>query len=225
MTTPARSAKRSYVFGEFELDATAGELRRGVQPVPLRRKCFDLLEFFVSRPGELLSKEQLLGEVWSDVVVNDSTLSRTITELREALGDDAQEPIFIDTVPRRGYRFIAPVRAVSSTTRITAPFVLVGSSQEFPLGVGEHIIGRGREVAVVVRTPEASRHHARVVVSADSIAVEDLGSRNGTKVNGKRINDSVTLQPGDRLKIGDETFVVWSADIHNAPTADEVSGV
>ena len=210
-----------YVFGAFSLDLTAGELRRGQQAVTLRPKCFDLLLFLVSHAGELVSKERLLEQIWPDVVVNEATLSRTMTELREVLGDDAQQPQLIETVPRRGYRFIAPVSGKARAAGAVAPFVLVRAGQHFPLPVGRHVLGRGRDVAVQVLTALASRNHAQITVTSESVTIEDLGSRNGTMVNGARITGEVQLHAGDRVTVGGETFIVWSAEDQNMPTADD----
>jgi DNA-binding winged helix-turn-helix (wHTH) protein len=221
--TSANPERSRFRFGDCELDVAAGELRRGGRAVPLRPKCFDLLLLFVSRSGELLSKELLAEEVWPDVVATDATLTRTVTELREALGDDAQNPVYIETVPRRGYRFIATVESEASQRPAFpgTPFVLISGTRHYPLAVGEHLMGRGREVTVPVLTLRASRHHARLRVTADSIEVEDLGSRNGTSVNGERIAGVVVVGPGDSIEIAGEAFVVWSESRQDAPTAGE----
>lgn len=217
------ASRELFTFGGYALDVTAGQLRRGAEPIALRPKCFDLLHFLAARHGELISKERLLEALWPDVVVADATLSRTITELRETLGDDPQSPKFIETVPRRGYRFIAALDRPPGIEAQSAPFILIGSSRQFPLVVGEHTIGRAGDAAVPVLTPLASRHHARLVVSLDSITVEDLSSRNGTFVNDQRIERTTPLSPGDRLKVGGQTFVVSSPAFANEATVDDVA--
>ena len=217
------AGREVFTFGAYELDVTAGQLRRGPESVALRPKCFDLLHFLAAHRGELISKPRLLEALWPDVVVADATLSRTITELRETLGDDPHHPTFIETVPRRGYRFIAALDHAADVEIQSAPFTLLGSNGQFPLAVGEHTIGRAGDVAVPVMTPLASRHHARLVVSVESITIEDLSSRNGTFVNGRRIESTMALRPGDRLKVGGETFVVSSPAFASEATVDDVA--
>src|SRR5687768_168534 len=99
----------SYYFGPFQVDPQAAELRRDGHRIELRPKCFHLLLYLLQNGGKLVSREVLLGQIWSDVVVGQETLSRTITEIRQALGDPTDAPQYIETVPRHGYKFIAAV--------------------------------------------------------------------------------------------------------------------
>ncbi len=102
-----------YRFGDFILDVEEKILTRGGKPVALTPKVFDLLRVLVSGSGHIIEKEKLMNEVWADSFVEESNLTFTIRQLRKTLGDQAQNPIFIETVSRRGYRFIAPVEMVS----------------------------------------------------------------------------------------------------------------
>ena len=81
-----------YAFGPFTVDVDAAELRNGQEKIALRPKCFDLLVDLLAHRGKLVTKEQLMERVWSDVVVNDATISRTVAALRAALGDDSSQP-------------------------------------------------------------------------------------------------------------------------------------
>src|SRR5262245_4484493 len=107
------SADEVIEFPPFRLDCRAGRLWRGTQAVPLRPKAWALLRHLAERPGVLVTKEELHPAVWGDTVVSDDTLTRTMAELRRALRDDARTPRFIETVHRRGFRFLArqPERA------------------------------------------------------------------------------------------------------------------
>ena len=96
-------------FPPYRLDLRAGRLLRDERPVPLRPKTWALLHFFAERPGVLVSKDELVAGVWGDSAISDDAISRTVGELRRALEDDAREPHIIQTVHRRGFRFIAPV--------------------------------------------------------------------------------------------------------------------
>jgi DNA-binding winged helix-turn-helix (wHTH) protein/TolB-like protein len=95
-------------FGPFTLDLGRAELLRDGQALPLRPKDFDLLTVLASRPGQVLSKDELMAAVWPGVVVTDDSLTQCVHELRSALG---AEPALLRTVSRRGYRFDAEVRA------------------------------------------------------------------------------------------------------------------
>src|SRR5262245_17326751 len=105
-------------FPPFQL--RGGILRRGAAPVALRPKTFALLQHLVEHPGELVSKPALLDAVWGDVAVTEEVVRLSIFELRAALGDNRAAPRFIETVPRRGYRFVAATGAPSSTTGVPA---------------------------------------------------------------------------------------------------------
>ncbi|HXW06609.1 MAG TPA: winged helix-turn-helix domain-containing protein [Vicinamibacterales bacterium] len=114
-----------YRFGPFTLDPAAFRLQRDGVAVPLSPKIVDLLLYFVARPSALVSKDELFKALWPDVAVTDNALTQAISELRQALDDDPAAPAYIQTVARRGYRFIAPVNAgaelVTPTTKREAP--------------------------------------------------------------------------------------------------------
>lgn len=99
-------------FGPFRLDLTNACLWRGDESIPLRPKPFAVLAYLVEHAGQLVTKEALFEALWPDVAVSDAVLKAHIRHIRQALGDTAQTPQFIATVHRRGYRFIAPVRAM-----------------------------------------------------------------------------------------------------------------
>ncbi|PYR28887.1 MAG: hypothetical protein DMF98_01590 [Acidobacteria bacterium] len=103
-----------YRFGPFTLDAGSFALHRGDVPVPLPPKLVDLLHYLVARPPVLVSKEELFQSLWPDVVVTENALTQAVSDLRQALGDDRSRPTYIQTVAKRGYRFVAPVEAVAT---------------------------------------------------------------------------------------------------------------
>ena len=98
-------------FGVFEVDLRSGELRKKGVRIKLQEQPFQVLRALVNRPGELVKREELQSQIWpADTFVDfDNGLNTSINKLREALGDSADSPRFIETLPRRGYRFIAPV--------------------------------------------------------------------------------------------------------------------
>jgi TolB-like protein/DNA-binding winged helix-turn-helix (wHTH) protein/tetratricopeptide (TPR) repeat protein len=97
-------------FADFALDIREHSLMRSNHPIPLRPKAFETLAFLVERHGRLVTKDELLERLWTDLVVTDGSLTHCIEEIRHAIGDDPHHPEFIQTVPRVGYRFIAEVR-------------------------------------------------------------------------------------------------------------------
>ncbi len=98
-------------FGPFVLDAATYRLTRDGAPIALSPKALDLLFLFAERPGLLLTKDAIFTELWPDVTVTDNALTQVVSELREALDDQPASPKFVETVPRRGYRFVADVAA------------------------------------------------------------------------------------------------------------------
>ncbi|HEX4959595.1 MAG TPA: winged helix-turn-helix domain-containing protein [Thermoanaerobaculia bacterium] len=97
-------------FGDFELQLDSGELRRAGEPVKLQPQPAKILEVLASRSGEVVSREEIRQAVWGDAFVDlDASLNFSIKEIRRALGDSATSPSFIETIPRRGYRFLQPV--------------------------------------------------------------------------------------------------------------------
>src|SRR5712672_1807017 len=108
-------------FGVFEVDVRSGELRKQGMRIKLQEQPFHVLIVLLQRPGEVITREELRSQNWpaNTFVDFDNSLNAAINKLREALGDSADNPRFIETLPRRGYRFIAPVTGVDGTTRET----------------------------------------------------------------------------------------------------------
>src|ERR1035441_8150400 len=102
-----------YEFGPFHMDPDKQILLRGNDPVPVTPKAFETLLVLARRSREVVSKEELLKEVWPNSFVEESNLSQNIFLLRKALGDTAENRQYIVTLPGRGYRFAAPVRTVT----------------------------------------------------------------------------------------------------------------
>src|SRR5215471_19086371 len=103
------SATRSYTFGPFQLLPDEHLLLKHGQPVPLTPKVFDLLAILVQKNGHLVDKETLLKELWPDSFVEEGSLNRYVSVLRKALSNGDADSKYIETIPKRGYRFVAPV--------------------------------------------------------------------------------------------------------------------
>ncbi len=105
--------QQRYEFGPFQLDAANHSLLRDGQLVPLTPKAFDLLEVLVQNNGRLIEKDELLKEVWPDSFVEEGNINRNISIIRKVLGEDATGKPYIETVPKRGYRFVASVKTTN----------------------------------------------------------------------------------------------------------------
>jgi DNA-binding winged helix-turn-helix (wHTH) protein len=110
-------------FAPFRLDLEARVLRRDAEVVGLRPRSFDMLVCLVSRPGQLITKEELRSEVWKGVAVVDQVFRRSLLELRAALGDAHRSPRFIETVRGKGFRFIAPIEGPAGAAAIGSELV------------------------------------------------------------------------------------------------------
>lgn len=108
-------------FGQFELDQQTGELRKGARTIRLQEQPLKILLMLLESPGALVTREQMRERLWAnDTFVDfEHSLSTAINKLRSALGDSATNPVFIETLPRRGYRFIAPVQGSGATSGAT----------------------------------------------------------------------------------------------------------
>lgn len=127
------SQKQLYEFGDFHLDVEERILSRDGEAITLAPKTFDLLLALVERPGHLLDKDELLRVVWPDAFVEETNLTSNISLLRKALGENGNGHGFIETVPKRGYRFVAPVKTFAeSNPHDVAPSSLPASLPSLP---------------------------------------------------------------------------------------------
>jgi DNA-binding winged helix-turn-helix (wHTH) protein len=100
---------RQFVFAPFRLDLASEHLWQGEEIIPLRPKLLTVLRYLVEHAGRLVTQEELRQAVWPGTVVSESVLRGAIRELREVLGDEATAARFVETIPHRGYRFVAPL--------------------------------------------------------------------------------------------------------------------
>ena len=106
--------KADFYLGAWLVQPSLGRMSFDGRTVQVRPKVMDLLAYLAGSPGTVISKETLLNDVWGTEAISESALTRTISELRDALDDDAPQPRFLETIPKRGYRLIADVRPVVS---------------------------------------------------------------------------------------------------------------
>ncbi len=103
-------------FGTFELDPQSGELRKSGLKLKLTGLPFQVLAILLEHPGAVVTREELQKRLWPDTFVDvDHSLNTSVNKIREVLGDSAENPRFVETLPRRGYRFIAPIEGAEPT--------------------------------------------------------------------------------------------------------------
>ena len=200
------------VFGEFVVDLDQRRLLRGDREIRLTSKSFALLQVLVENRPKALKKDELIARVWPGTFVGDCNLATLVADLRNALGDPAQEPRFIRTVYGYGYAFAAEPsgpRPVAHASRIEAsPWRLIHADREIALHPGENLLGRTGPGVIVLDSPTVSRCHARLSISDEGATVEDLGSKNGTWAGQTAVISAVRLRDGDRIRLGSVELVV-----------------
>src|SRR5262249_55740739 len=152
----------------------------------LSPKAYQLLDILLRSRPKALSKSDLHDRLWPKTFVVEANLSNLVGEVRRALDDDPRRPRFIRTVHRFGYAFHADVTGVESADRNEVICRVVWPDGSAMLGEGEHIIGRDANVSVFLDSPSVSRRHARIDIRGSQITFEDLDSKNGSFVRGRR---------------------------------------
>jgi DNA-binding winged helix-turn-helix (wHTH) protein len=196
-------------FGEFSLDEDRRQVFRGTEPVALEPKAYELLSLLVARRPKALSKAQIRGVLWPATFVSETALSGLVNMVRAALDDDVRQPRFIRTLRGFGYAFCGTVGEAHAPAGPAgeAGSGLLWAGREIPLPEGEHLLGRDDDCVVRSRSVRVSRRHARITVRGERAVLEDLGSRNGTLVGGRRIQGPVELAAGDTIELGPEAIV------------------
>ena len=169
-------------FGVFELDQRSGELRRNGSRVKLQEQPLQVLQALLQHPGTVVSREELRQRVWpADTFVDfDRGLYSTLARLRDALNDSAESPRYIETVPRRGYRFIAPIETgapAAAPAEIVAPAAIPRKAiHRYLIALG--ILGTGLFLALLF-TGRLPWHIARTASPIRSLAVLPLENLSG----------------------------------------------
>ena len=198
-------------FADFVLDRATRQLLRAGEERHLEPKLFELLDLLVSRQPAAVSKNEIRDRVWPATFVADSNLTSLVAQLRRALDDDRRHPRFVRTVHGFGYAFLAETREASPRDAVgdhrrragrqARPTVL-WEKEAFTLNEGENLLGRDPDVSVSIDAPGVSRRHARIVVSGESVTLEDLGSKNGTYLREERLARPAVLADGDFFRLG-----------------------
>jgi DNA-binding winged helix-turn-helix (wHTH) protein len=208
-------------FGSLTLDLATRQLTREGVEIHLTPKAFALLRTLVEERPTVLSKAALLEGLWPETFVAEANLSNLVSELRRALGDRARDPKWIRTAHGFGYAFCGKVTTLGGPDRaaLRRPGCWIEWGQRrFLLTVGEHVIGRDPSADVRLEASTVSRHHAKIVVTADSAVLEDFGSKNGTRRRDEPVTSPIRLVDGDAIHVGS---VLLTFRVRTSPTATE----
>ncbi len=189
-------------FGDCVFDSETRELLRDGRAARLSPKAFQLLGVLLEERPRALGKDQIHAALWPKTFVADTTLTSLIKELRAAIGDDAQAPRFIRTVPAFGYAFSGEAREVRRRPPSGFFCRVIGPDSEVGLVEGDNIFGRGPESVLWVDDETVSRCHACIRVEKEAAILEDLSSHNGTFVGKRRIDAPTALRDGDEIRLG-----------------------
>lgn len=189
-------------FGPFTLDPATRQVRRGAEDVHLTPKAFDLLLLLAGEAPRVVSKAEVHERLWPGVFVADATLVGVVKELRRALDDHDREAPIIRTAHGVGYAFAAPVERGPAPGSATVWHWIDVDGRRIRLVDGENVIGRDPASRVWLDVASVSRRHARILVRADGVLLEDLGSKNRTTVGETVLDGQTGLRDGDRISIG-----------------------
>ena len=223
MPASVAESPRRFHFGPYELDVRAGELRKNGLPIKLQKQPLQILKVLLERPGEVITREELRDQLWpADTFVDfDHGLNSAVKRLRDVLGDSGDNPRFIETLPRYGYRFIGPVERLDSGTDSASSFkpqvgrlgrqkilISLGAILLILLGIGIWWIyrnsGEGNPAAIQILplagAPQGYQCAASFSPDGNQVAFDQTGEQNFgiyvTLTNGEK-SVRLTSDPGD----------------------------
>ena len=196
------------------IDAGARVVQRKGVEIRLAPKPFELLLILVTNQPNAVAHERLHATLWPGLHVSETSLAALVTQLRKALGDTPDGGRVIRTVHRVGYAFVGEA-VVTGQSPVAASFPgrLLWQRKSIDVAAGESVLGRGRACVIRIDGESVSHTHARLIVAGNRVSIEDLGSKNGTWVNGERIQGTVPLTDGARFRLGSEVVrFQWAND-------------
>jgi len=198
-------------FGECVLDSDSRQLSVGGKAVHLSPKAFQFLELLLECRPKALSKSEIHERLWPGTFVSEGTLTSLLVEVRSAIGDSARDPQFVRTVHRFGYAFSGTAEELrggaSPVGGQKLNYRLIWGTREIALGPGENLFGRDKAAVVWIDDVLVSRRHARIVIDETGAVLEDLDSKNGTYLRGKRIEAPTRLADEDQVRIGPASMI------------------
>jgi DNA-binding winged helix-turn-helix (wHTH) protein len=199
-----------YRFADFSLNTGTRQLLKGGRELHLSPKAYELLLLLIEQRSRAVSKVEMQEQLWPATFVGETNLATLVAEIRRAFDESAQNATIVRTVHRFGYRFVADVGDVDQAPVVNVhppvDMYLATPDQRYPLTQGVAVIGRARDAAIRVDSGGVSRHHARIVVNGDQVTIEDLGSKNGTFIDGHPIAGPSVLKDGGEIRIGPVAF-------------------
>jgi DNA-binding winged helix-turn-helix (wHTH) protein len=205
----------SSVFGDCVFDHEARVLTRRGRAVPLSPKAYELLAALLAARPRALSKQELQDRLWPATFVSHTSLPRVMAEVRKAIGDARRDARFIRTLHGFGYAFCGEATATTREPVPGAPAAprcgVVFKKREIELSDGDTLIGRGHDCGLRFDLAAVSRHHALLRVREGRASIEDLGSKNGTAVNGRPVSGRIALADGSEIVLGTVVLVfrIW----------------
>jgi DNA-binding winged helix-turn-helix (wHTH) protein len=203
-------------FGDCIFDLAARQVWRAGTPLTLEPKMFGLLDVLIQRRPGVVKNEELDELLWPKVYVARTSLTRLVSELRAVLGDTPRDSKIIRTVYKTGYAFGANVATLDGASEGAANpsvvFSLIWNDRTSLLPDGDYILGRGDECQIAIDAETVSRCHARICVRGGTASIEDLGSTNGTSVNGKRITAATPVPQRAEISLGTARIVLRKRD-------------
>jgi DNA-binding winged helix-turn-helix (wHTH) protein len=205
-------------FGKFDFDPVTRRVRCEGVDIHLAPKAFELLAALLDGAPRVVSKRELHARLWPGGAVADATLVALIKQLRAALDDRDRAAPLIRTVHRVGYALeISLAQREQSMPSVAARWLTVGQ-RRLSLATGENIVGRDEAASVRLDDPVVSRRHARILVSSSGAHIEDLGSKNGTFIDGQPIAAGpMPLRDGIQLAFG-TVRVIYGESGNGMPT-------
>lgn len=205
-------------FGSFEFDASARRVRRAGADIHLAPKCFELLLVLLDGAPRVVTKRELHARLWPGGVVADATLVALVKQLRAALDDRDRAAPLIRTVHRVGYALETPLVKREAVAPVVGDCWLTVGERRLSLAGGENIVGRDANAQICIDDPTVSRRHARILVTTAGALLDDLGSKNGTTIDGRPVSgEPVRLGRGAKLAFG-TALAVYNESGSGLPT-------
>jgi len=200
-------------FGPFEADVDAGRLRRDGAQVPIQDLPFRLLAALLERPGEVLTRAELSTRLWgSDTFVDAAAgLNTAVAKLREALGDQAEQPIYIETIPKRGYRFVGTIESSAAAPELAASVLVLQ-----PFRVARLWIALAVMIAAVIAAGAVGAYRLRAGRTQTRVAVILFDNETG-RPEVSRLSQGLTDATVFALTADPKLAVIGNAAILRTP--------